>query len=232
MALPPESDDAFLREVDEELRREQLSTLWQRYGKLVIAAVLLLLAAFGAFLFWRDHQAKEAGKRGEQMAAAIEDLRTGKPDDASAKLTKLAAEDADGYRAAALMARASVLAGKDDSKGAAAAYSAIAADTALPQPYRDLAMLRQTMAEFDTLPPAKVVERLKPLVIEGHPWFGTAGEMTALAYLAMNRRDEAGRLLAAVARDKLAPASLRSRAERLASNLGANVGGPSAAQKD
>jgi hypothetical protein len=67
---------------------------------------------------------------------------------------------------------------------------------------------------------------------QGEPWFGTAGEMTAVAYLDMKRPADAARMLAAVARDQQVPESLRGRAKRLAATLGADVDTPAVAQKD
>ena len=38
LAVPPNTNEAFLREVDEELRRDQLVDVWRRYGTLAIVA--------------------------------------------------------------------------------------------------------------------------------------------------------------------------------------------------
>ena len=58
---PANPEDAFLREVDEEFRRSQLMGLWQRYGRIGIAALVLALAALAAWLFWQDQKEKAAG---------------------------------------------------------------------------------------------------------------------------------------------------------------------------
>lgn len=232
MALTPQNDETFLREVDDELRRDQLTSLWRRYGRLGIALLVILLAGLAAFLWWRAESGRKADAQGEQMSAAIADIQANRKADAQAKLATLAADGSKGYRAAALFARAALAADAGDRKSAIAIYAGIAADSAAPQPYRDLALIRQTAIEYDTLKPAQVIERLKPLAIEGQPWFGTAGEMSAVAYLDMNRPAEAARMLAAVAGDPLVPQSLRGRAKRLAATLGADGAIPAVAQKD
>jgi len=232
LALTPSNDEAFLREVDDELRREQLTTLWQRYGRLAMIAIGLLLAAFAAFLWWRGEQAKMAEAQGEAMSAAIADVQANRKADAEKKLAAIAADAKGGYRASALFAQAGIAADRGDRKAALAIYARVSADGDAPQPYRDLALIRQTALEYDTLKPAQIVERLKPLTVTGLSWFGTAGEMTAIAYLDMNRPAEAGKLLAAIARDQQTPASIRARAGRLAATLGADVDSPVAAQKD
>ena len=75
MASTPPTEEAFLREVDDELRREQIQSMWKRYGRYMLGAVLLALAAFAAFLFWRAHSQQQAEKRGEDMSAAIADIQ-------------------------------------------------------------------------------------------------------------------------------------------------------------
>jgi hypothetical protein len=231
LALSPQNDESFLREVDDELRREQLTTIWKRYGRIGAVAIGVALIALAAFLWWHTERSKAAETDGEQMSAAIADLQANRKPDAETKIARLAADGTPGYKAAAMMTQAALIAQKGDLKGAAAAYAAVGADDSLAQPYRDLAVIRQTALELDTLPPAQVIERLKPLAVPGSPWFGTAGEMSAIAYIGMNKPGEAGRLLALIAADKTVPQSLRARAGRLAGSLGADIPAQTA-QKD
>ena len=66
-------------------------------------------------------------------------------------------------------------------------------------------LIRQTALEFDSLKPDQVIARLQPLAKPGNPWFGSAGEMTAMALIKQGKNAEAGRLFAAIAKDKTVP---------------------------
>ncbi|KQS01861.1 hypothetical protein ASG11_13625 [Sphingomonas sp. Leaf357] len=220
MAVTPPTDEAFLREVDEELRRDQLTSFWTRYGRWLLAGIGLALAVFGGVLYWQHRQTEAAGVQGEQLSAAIDDLTAQKTDAAAVPLETLAGSDVGGIRASAKFSQGNVLLAKNDLKGAAAKFGEIAADTSLAQPFRDLALIRQTSAEFDTLKPDMVVTRLKPLVVKGNPWFGSAGELVAAAYLEMNRKELAGPLFAQIAKEETVPASIRQRAVQMAGVLG------------
>ena len=68
-----------------------------------------------------------------------------------------------------------------------------------------------------------MISRLEPLAKAGNPWFGSAGEMTALAYLKQGKKAEAGRMFAAVAADKQVPRTIRSRAVQIAGTLGVDA---------
>ncbi|MEH3160123.1 MAG: tetratricopeptide repeat protein [Sphingomonas taxi] len=223
MALTPQNNEAFLREVDDELRRDQLLSFWERYGRWTIAAIVLALAAFGGFLYWQHRQTEAAGVQGEQLQAAFDALGNNQPDAAAATLAPIAKDGRDGYRALALMTEADVLLSKKQDKAAAAKFAAIAADTSIAQPFRDLALVRQTVAEFDTLKPQVVIERLRPLAVPGNAYFGSAGELTAIAYLDNGQRDLAGQMFAQIARADTVPDSIRQRAVQMAGSMGVDA---------
>jgi hypothetical protein len=223
LARPPVTNEAFVREVDEELRKDQLAAAARRWGVVAIAAVLLGLAAFGGWLWWQHRAEQQAGIEGEQYQAALEQVATGQTKQAAAARASLENSKTDGYRAMAKLTQADLLLEQKDVKGAVARYAAVAGDASLGQPFRDLATLRQTAAEFDTLPPQQVVERLRPLAVPGSAWFGSAGEMTAIAQLRLNRRDLAGKLFGQIAKAEDVPQSIRQRAVQMAGLLGVDA---------
>lgn len=223
MAVTPATDEAFLREVDEELRRDQLVGAWRRWGRLAVVGLVVALALFAGWLWWRHHAEQTAGEEGERLSAAFDQLNGGQDTQAAPTLAALAGSSRDGYRALARLAQADALATGKNERAAAAIYAAIAADGSLAQPFRDLALLRQTTLEFDTLTPQVVVERLRPLTTPANPWFGSAGELTAIAYLRQNRRDLAGKLFGQVAQGPDVPASIRQRSVQMASLMGVDA---------
>jgi hypothetical protein len=231
LASTPPTHEAFIREVDEELRRDELQSLWQRYGRLAIALIVLILAAWGGWLYWQDREKKAAGVEGEQLSQALDDLQAGNADAALAKLAPLAQSKHVGYRASAKMAEAGVALGTNDFAGAAKTYGEVATDTSVPQPWRDLALIRQTAAEFDTIKPELVVARLRPLAAKGNPWFGSAGEMVAAAYLKMGKAELAGKMFADIGKDENVPETIRSRAVQMAGSLGVDAINPPAKEE-
>lgn len=223
MAISPVNSDAFMREVDEEVRRDQLVSFWEKWGRWLIVGIVVALALFGGWLYWQHRQEQAAGVEGEQLADAYTALGQEQPAKAAPTLATLATSRRDGYRASALSTQADILLQKNDLKGAAGKFAVIAGDSSIGQPLRDLALIRQTSAEYDTLKPQVVVERLRSLAVKGNPWFGSAGEMVAIAQLRMGRRDLAGQMFGRIANDPDVPASIRQRAVQMAGTMGTDA---------
>jgi hypothetical protein len=223
LAQPPDLSETFVREVDENLRRDQLRDFFKTYGNWLVAAVVLFLVASGGLIWWKQHQVQEHEAQVEKLAQVYKDIGSGKSAQAPQQLDELSKSGAKAVRASALFARAALALQQNDVKLAATTYKSIAGDSGLPKPYRDAALVRQTALEFDQMKPEDVISRLEPLAKPGEPWFGTAGELTALAMVKQGKRQEAGQLFAAIARDPGVPQTIRARAVQVAGSLGVDA---------
>lgn len=229
MAQPPDTiNETFLREVDEDLRRDQLRDFAKKYGNWIIAGLIVFLAACGGWIYWQHYQVQRSEKQVEELAQIYTDIGAGRVATAPQKLDALAKSGKKGVRASALFTRAALAIQQNDLKLATATYKEIAGDDGLPKAYRDAALIRQTALEFDSMKPDAVVARLEPLAKPGDPWFTSAGEMTAMALIKQGKKQEAGRLFAAIAKDTNAPDAARARAFQIAGSLGVDAGPPPA----
>lgn len=224
MALAPgETNESFIREVDENLRRSQAEEFFRRWGGWLIGAALLLLVAVAGFLYWRGQQAETAAEQSEKLQAVISDIGAGNTRTIDQRLAEIKNQGTDEFAGLAQMTGAAFALQTGDRKKAIEAYRAVAADGSQPQGVRDAALLRGTALEFDNLKPEEVIARLEPLAKPENAWFGSAAELTAMAMLKQNRRAEAGRLFAAIAARKDVPGSLRGRAVQIAGTLGVDA---------
>lgn len=223
MALAPDSGESFLREVDENLRRDQARDFFKQYGTWLIAGAVLFLAAAGGWIYWQEQRKVRAAEQSETLAKIYSDIGAGNAKAAPAQLQPLAESDAAALRASALFTQAALALQQDDRLKALAQYTGIAADDDLPDTYRNLALIRQTALDFDTVKPEQVIARLQPLTQAGNPWFGSAGELTAMALLKQGKKLEAGKMFAAIAADKAVPVSVRGRAVQMAGTLGVDA---------
>jgi len=238
VALPPQDSDArnqrlaelraveggvFVREVDEAVRQDDLFVFVRRFGVPIAIAIVIGLLALGGWLWWRHDQSETLGRQGEEVALAIDQVQAGRFDTASKSLQPLAAKPGTGIGALAGVMSGAIA--EEQGKGADAAkqFAAVSANADAPQALRDLATLRAVAATFDTLPPQQVIDRLKPFVVPGNPWFGNAGELVGMAYLKQGKRELAGPLFASIAKDEKTAPTLRRRARQLAGLLGVDA---------
>ena len=183
------------------------------------------MIASGGFIWWQQHKVERSEANVEQLAEIFKNIGAGTPGSAPQKLDELSEDGSKSVRATAMFTRAALAVQQNDLKLATAKYREIAEDSSLPQPYRDAALIRQTAIEFDSLQPQQVISRLQPLAKPGQPWFGSAGEMTALARIKQGQKTEAGRLFAAIAKDPTVPETIRGRAAQIAGSLGVDASG-------
>jgi hypothetical protein len=216
-------NEVFMREVDEAVRQDEMASLFQRYGLIAIAVLVLGLAALGGYLWWENSQKAAIGKRGEEFTMALDKIEAGNLDAGDKALQPLADKGGSGSSAAARLLRGGIALEKGKRDQAVKIFGQVAADTEAPQAFRDLATIRQAAAAFDTMPVDQVVAKLKPLAIPGNPWFGSAGELLGIAYLKQGKPELAGPLFAAISRDKNAPETLRRRTRQLAGLLGVDA---------
>ena len=201
-------------EVDEEVRREQLKKLWDRYSIYIIAAAILIVAAVGGWRGYQYLEAKKAAEAGAAFDAAADLSEQNKHAEAEAAFTKLAATAPYGYAMLARLRAAAEVAVRDP-QAAAKMYDDISADGSVPAPERDLARIRAASLLLDSTSYNNMVQRLEPATVPSATFRHTARELLALSAWRANDATATRQWLDMIANDDETPAGLRSRAEAL-----------------
>jgi hypothetical protein len=221
-STPAQTDqsDAFLREVDDDFRRDQLQSLWQRFGRSAITLISLLLIGLGGYLFWQNHKRSKIDGYADRYMDAVQQVDAGQPEKAKAALLALSKDGTPGYRAITQFDLAAAALSESKPADAQAIYATLSTDASVPKVFRDYAVLRSIMLRYDSMPPADIITSLAPLVQENNPWFGTAGELVAVAHLKAGAPDKARPLFEALQRNSAVPMSIRARTQEMARMLG------------
>lgn len=206
----------IIREVDEEIRRENWQKLWQRYGKFLLAAAVGLVLGTAAVVGWREYDESQRLRQGENFAAAVAAAESAESRSASADTMAALAEDAaDGYAMLARFREAMLRAEAGESEAAIAVYDALAGDDSLEPMFRDLAVLYSVRVQADTGDAATLIARLAPLTSEIGEWRYSARELTAILHLGAGDKAMAREAFQFLADDLLAPEGLRARAAEM-----------------
>ena len=214
-------------EVSEDLRAERAQEMLKKYGGLLVAAALVVLAATGGWQGWRWYQARETAR---VAATYIDALRAAdrppgaERDAARPLLDQVAAAGPSGYRTLARLREAALKADGGDMAAALALYNQVATDSAADPLLRDLASLQWATRQVDSGEPGLLEARLAPLTGAEHPLRALAGEAQALLAIRQGKPDAARDILKRLSQDVTAPDGVRGRANGLLAQLGAAAG--------
>ena len=211
--------DLLIREVDEDLRQENLTKIWKKYGALMVAgAVSAILAVAGtqAWQTWRHNQNLDASQRFTEALSQLDQGDKAKGIDA---LQALAGNGTDGYRLLAEMKLAQVKLTDGDSQGAIALYDKVAVNGGVDDVYRNMALLKSAYLKLSLGEVGGVEPMVTPLAAESSPWRHSAREVLALLALKGGDTAKAQDWLRKIADDVAAPAGVRGRAAELLAAL-------------
>jgi hypothetical protein len=210
----------IFNEVDEEVRRERLQKLWERYGKYLVALCVLTVVGVAAWRGYTWWQEKEAAKSGVAFEQAAELAQAGKYQEAETAFAKLATDGTAGYRVLASLRQAAELA-RTDPKAAVAAFDKITADKSAGQPVQDLAAIRAAYLLVDSAPYAEIRTRLEPLTAADRTFRHSARETLALSAWKSGDLAAARQWTDLIMTDPQTPSGERSRAEVLSQLISA-----------
>jgi hypothetical protein len=211
----------IFNEVDEEVRREQLKKLWERYGIYLVAVCVLIVVGVGAWRGYEWWQGQQAAKSGAAFEQAVTLAQAGKHQEAEAAFAKLASDGTAGYRVLARLREAAELA-PTDRKAAVKAYDEIAADKNAGQAIQDLATVRAGYLLVDTAPYTELLARLEPLTANDRTFRHTAREILALSAWKAGDLAAARKWTDMIMADPETPAGTRSRAQVLSELIAAS----------
>jgi hypothetical protein len=210
----------FIREVDEEYRRDQIMQIWKRYSGVIVALAILLVAGVGGWRYWQHVERQRAEEAAVRYEEAVRLAREGKSEDAEKTLEGLARDAPAGYQMLSRFRLAAEL-GKHNAEDGAKAFDALAGDGRVEPVMQDLARLRAAMLRLDT--PDAAQPALERLATPTNAWRHTARELLGLLAMKRGDYDGAGRWFDQIAADRDTPQALRSRLEIYTSLV---AGGP------
>lgn len=208
------SDLNFIREIDEEVRRDRMLQLWKRHGNLAIGLAVLVVLAAGAWRGWQWYEHRESAKAGARFEQAISLAQSGKQAESEQALAEIAKDAPSGYRMLAQL-RLAAEAGKKDAAAGVKAFDEIAADSSVDPLFRDVAKLRAAYLLVDTASPSEIESRVTPLTGADGAFRNSAKEVLALSYFRAGDKAKARSLYTEILADPQVTSALASRAQMM-----------------
>jgi len=206
-----EDRDPILRELESEVRREQLAKLWDRYGLYAVALAVVIVLGVGGYQWWQARSLAASQEAGARYQAAVQLAEQGKTEEARKALESIVQEGPAGYASLARLQLAGEAASAGKKDEALAAYEAIAADSGVDQLMRQYAELQIASLKVDTADFTEMQNRLTPLTGENNAWRHSARELLGLSAYRAGRLEEARQIFLELAADQQTPPSVRER---------------------
>ena len=207
------------REVDEDLRQEQLAKWWKKYRFAVyglVACVILGTIAHEWYGAWRTKvQITESDQFESALVLAAQD----KTDEALEILANLTQTGRTGYRSLAGLQYAILLMNRDRAAGLEALRAA-GEDTDMPEPLRDAAMISYVGNLLNTGNTVELQQLIAP--IAGRPdgaFYGQAMTLKALLAVISGEKDQARQTVQTALASHHLSATIRDRLTTLRDEL-------------
>ncbi len=219
------SEDSFFREVEEEMRSERLQEFWKKYGKILIAAAVLLVIGTAGYRYWDYSSSKAAAREGDAFLSAVELDDDGKQEEALSALKSLEGEGSETYKTMSHLREAKILAAEGKIDDAVKQYDAVAEDTKADENFRAIARIKAGTLLVDSGSVTEVEARVGPLAGPGAPYRSSAREVLGQAYYKAGDLEKAYQQFIAIQADANTPSAMQQRVSVMLAVI-ASDGGP------
>ncbi len=206
-------DDNVFREVDEELRRERLEKLWEKYGTIIIGAIVLLILGVAGSIWWQNQQVSKRQAAGDQYIQALRDVAKDDTDKADDKFKALIENSPKGYEIMSRLHLAANLASKGQTGEAEILYKKVTLNPSADKILRDYAKLNLAILKLENASYEETSKSLGEFTKPGAIWQNTASEVVALAAFKEGKYDLAKTGFTDILTNKSTPSALKRRAQ-------------------
>lgn len=203
--------DSLLREVDEELRREKMERLWQRYNGLILGAAAVVIAGVAGYKFLESRRLSATYTAGSQFNAAVELANQNKREEAVKAFQHIAETGPHGYASLAKLHIAGAYVKDGKTAEAVAAFDALAADPSVDQLLKNFAQLQAASLRMDQADFTEMQNRLNSLTEDRGPYKVSARELLGFAAFKAGKLEEARKLLEPLLIDPNATRAIQDR---------------------
>ncbi len=216
-----DDNDSLLREVEEELRREQMHKIWQRYNGLILGAAALIVLAVAGYKYLETRRISSAESGGAEFAAA-ENLSDDKKKDEAEKAFKAIADSGPaGYAALAKLHLAGAQVKDGKIVDAVATYDSLAKQAGADDLLKSFAQLQAASLRMADADYAEIQNRLTPLAGDDAPFGKSARELLGIAAYKAKKYDEARKYLEPLLTDPNASDAIQDRVKIIMAGIAA-----------
>jgi hypothetical protein len=204
------SDQAALQEVDDAVRRDELSDWWKRWGTWVVAAAVVVVVGVAGKVGYQKYDASQRAAGGAVYSATLAKAAQD-PKGARADFEKQAKDAPEPYRS---LARLMVAELADTPEQQAEGLSKVG-PTLSSTELSDLAAVMAAMRSIDAGKADEMIAKLEPMAGEKRPYRTSVRELQAMSAARKGDLKRARELWTEIVKDPEAPQGAQQRAQAL-----------------
>lgn len=209
----------FIREVDEDYRRDKALEFWKAYGWMILLAAGLIILGVAGYSYYQNAQQQKLEAQATSFIRAEQLLANDRKDDAVTALEEMqTTELSPGYRALTQLRLAQIKQQDGATSPAIELYESVSADPNVPKSFRDLANVTATSLQLDRLTSDDVIGRLSALTL-GSDFKHSASELIGVSLLREGNKADALPYFRQLRSAQDAPQTIRARASTLLNAL-------------
>lgn len=213
--------DAFINSIEEEIRNENLQTLWDKYGKLITGVSVAFLIAVGCYGMWQKQDAADREAVSTRFSILQNTIASGaNPESYLPQLRELANVSKKDYAIFAKFEYAAALRKQGDDS-ALENFQSIFEDRHVSQILRELAYIFYVNASLDLMKTSDLMNSMESFIkdlsekYKNGFWPLLAAETLAFCYIKSDKKDLAKKTLEEIAKASDVPAGIAQRAKTI-----------------
>lgn len=185
-------EDSLMREIEEDLKNEQIKSLWDRYGLVIILIVALALTAAVSFETFKSWSNKRAQELSNAYAVAVSLQNQGRLDESLNILQNIAQSNRGIYADVAKLQVANIYFEQGKNTEALALLEQLAHNDKANDQMREIATVKLASYMLDSDAPAEEIRSLLvPLTENESNWSNISHELLAMLAIRDGNMDEA-----------------------------------------
>lgn len=216
--INPEYTDAFIQEVDEDVKNDNLKALWNRYGLLIVAIVAIAVTAAVSFDKIREWRAVQNQRNTESYMAASQ-LNKENPEQTLAALQQISQNNQGIFSDFARLQIANILLEQEKTEEGLAALENILQDNQVNSEVKNVALVKLATYRLDTMDREQFENLLKPLLEAESSWKPMAQDLLAMSAIKSGDIETAKTIYEQVLKVKDLPESFRIKVQDMLSSI-------------
>ena len=211
--------EAFIKEVNEDLKNESMKKMWDKYGLYIIILVVAALTAAVSFEAIKAWYTKKLQTWSDSYAYALSLQNQGKYDESIDTFDYIAGKDYGIFSDLAKMQKANILLEQKKNDEAFKLMNEIIEDKSFNPQLRDTTILKLASYKLDNAPAEEIESLLNPLIAANGSWVNIAKEMKAMLAIREENLELAKEIYNDILSDEKLPDSMKARVEDMLSVL-------------